>query len=53
VKQDFVKALKWLNLAEAFGHPEAAERREMVTEAMTPDQITEAQRLSRGWKPKK
>ncbi len=57
VTQDYVQAHKWYNLA-ATGHPpgwdrdSAVKRRERVEGEMTPDQVAEAQRLAREWKPK-
>jgi hypothetical protein len=50
----------WLNLATLrFGASEqevqenAKSNRDLVASNMTPAQIAEAQRLARGWKPKK
>jgi hypothetical protein len=34
------------------GHEEAVKGRDISTRRMTPDQIAEAQRLAREWKPK-
>lgn len=58
VPQDYVQAHLWLNLAAA-GSPEkaetrkgAAENRDIVAAKMAPQQIAEAQRLAREWKPK-
>ena len=53
VPQDYVEGHKWLNLAAAAGHTEAGETRELVEKEMTPEQIAEAQRLAREWKPTK
>jgi TPR repeat protein len=58
VPRDNVLAHMWLNIA-ASNSPEAKERnaaaklRDSVAPKMTPDQIAEAQRLAREWKPKK
>ena len=52
VTQDYAEAHKWLNLAAAAGDPKAGELRDIVAKAMTPEQIAEAQRLAREWKPK-
>ncbi len=56
VPQDYVKAHKWLNLAASGAGGQNTERytesRNLVTRSMTPDQIAEAQRLAREWKPK-
>lgn len=51
VPQDYVFAHMWLNLAAARGDDVARRSREQVTVLMTPEQIAEAQRLARGWKP--
>ena len=53
VPQDFVRAHMWLNLAAAEGVPEAAQDRDGLESRMTHEQVTEAQRLAREWKPKK
>jgi len=53
VSQDYVVAHKWFNLAAARGNKLAERNRVTVSIAMTPDQIAEAQRLAREWKPKK
>jgi hypothetical protein len=42
----------WLNLAAAKGYP-CADKCDYLAEHMTPDQIAEAQRLAREWKPTK
>lgn len=51
IPMDYLEAYKWLNLAAASGYRFADERREKVAEKMTPEQIAEAQKLSREWKP--
>ena len=59
VRQDYVQAHKWYNLA-ASRYPtsdtehrdEAAKNRDSVARNMTPEQIAEAQKLAREWKPK-
>ena len=55
VPQDFVLAHMWLNLAAAAGptlmQEGLAKEREAVASLMTQDQIAEAQRLAREWKP--
>jgi hypothetical protein len=53
VAQDYAQAHMWFNLAtcrERFKR--AAEDQDKLEELMTPDQITEAQRLARGWTEK-
>lgn len=54
VPQDYVQAHLWLNLAATVSDTriEAAESRDIVAARMTPQQIAEAQRLAREWKPK-
>ena len=47
VPRDYVKAYKWLNLAVAGGLESASTTLDTLTEAMSPDQVAEAQRLSR------
>ncbi len=60
VPQDYVLAHLWYNLAAASGGDEgrregrerAARNRDMVAEEMTAEQIAEAQRQAREWRPK-
>ncbi len=57
VPQDFVRAHMWLGLAASnlppgYDHDTAVRNREYAARLMTPDQIAEAQRLAREWKPK-
>jgi len=51
VPKDLVAAYMWLNLSAANGNRASAIFRERVEQSMTSDQIAEAQRLSREWKP--
>lgn len=59
VERDRVQALRWLSLAVAHLDPVqdsmmrdvAVETRRRVAAAMTPDQVAEAERLAREWKP--
>ena len=57
VPQDYVEAHKWVNLAAAQSQGDEqtqyAKNRDLISEQMTPQQIAEAQRLAREWKPKK
>jgi uncharacterized protein len=60
VPQDYVEAHKWFNLAasrysvsEAKRRESAALNRDLVANRMTPQQIAEAQKLAREWKPTK
>ena len=50
VPRDYVSALMWWNIASASGQKDAQRDRELVAKRMTPDQITEAQRMVREWK---
>ena len=50
--QDYVLAHMWCNLSVAQGFELCAELRDLITKRMTPDQVAEAQRLAREWKPK-
>ena len=52
VTQDYVQAHMWYNLAAAQGDKNAREFRDSLAEKMTPDQVAEAQKLAREWKPK-
>ena len=51
VQQDVLLAYMWLSLASA-NEPDAVRERDLAASQMTPDEIAEAQRLSREWKPK-
>ena len=51
VVQNYVLAHMWYNLAGLLGMEAAHEERDRITEDMNPDQIAEAQRLVREWKP--
>jgi len=53
VTQDYVQAHMWYNLAATQGEKRARKFRDLLAEKMTPDQIAEAQRLAREWKPKR
>jgi hypothetical protein len=52
VPQDFVLAHMWFNLSASRGNQAAAFNRDELATSMNPAQITEAQKLARGWKPK-
>ncbi|GEP56173.1 hypothetical protein RSO01_33390 [Reyranella soli] len=52
VPQDYVLAHKWLNLAASAAEPDAVGWRDQIASMMTSQQIAEAQRLARDWKPK-
>jgi hypothetical protein len=53
VPQDYVQAHMWLSLTAAQGDKDAVEARDRVAQRMTPNQIAEAQKLAREWKPKR
>jgi len=52
VPQDYTQAHMWFNLSGAGGNADAIKNRDILAGKMTPDQIAEAQRLAREWKPK-
>jgi TPR repeat protein len=52
VAQDYVQAHMWFNLAAARGQKLARINRNRLAKQMTPEQIAEARRLAREWKPK-
>lgn len=52
--QDFVEAYKWIDLAKrgnAFDRAAAVETQGRLVQIMTPEQITDGQRLSREFVP--
>ncbi|MDR5900273.1 SEL1-like repeat protein [Halomonas vilamensis] len=49
--QNFVEAHKWYNLAASRSHRHAADARNAIAEQMTTQQIAEAQRAARSWRP--
>jgi uncharacterized protein len=59
VRQDYVQAHMWVDLAASRFPPsaredrdQAAHNRDIVASKMTPEQLAEAQKLARQWKPK-
>ncbi len=52
VPQDYTQAYVWVALAAAHGDEKATGIRDYLESVMTPEQIAEAQRLAREWKPK-
>jgi uncharacterized protein len=52
VPRDDVQAYMWFELSATQGDQSAANNREAATRRMTPEQIAEAQRLAREWRPK-
>jgi len=51
VPKDYALAHMWFNLAAAKDNADAAKSRDDLEQNMPPDQIAEAQRLAREWKP--
>jgi hypothetical protein len=51
VPQDWVQAHLWFNLAVSQGQEEARESRDGITKLLTAEQLAEAQRLARNWRP--
>lgn len=51
VPRDAIRAYMWFNLAAAQGNELAGKNRDIVSRRMSPEQIAEAQRLTREWKP--
>jgi uncharacterized protein len=53
IPRDFITACMWFNLAAAHGLDDAKNNRNIIEKRMTAQQIGEAQKLSREWKPTK
>lgn len=49
IAQDYIWAHAWLNIAAASGHDEAAQKRSVLNDLMTPEQVAEAQALTRAY----
>ena len=49
---NYIEAYKWWDLAATAGNADAAVKRDNVTAGMTSEQIADAQRLVREWRPK-
>jgi TPR repeat protein len=52
VPRDYVTAYMWFDLSAAQGDQVAVSDRDAAARRMTPEQIAEAQKLAREWKPK-
>ena len=52
VPQNYVLAYMWANLAASTGSEKAGKNRDILARSMTPNQLAEAQKLAREWKPK-
>lgn len=50
IPQDPVRAYMWFNLAASRGYTVGLKGRDSISKRMTPAQIAEAQKLTRGWK---
>jgi len=53
VREDFVQAHKWFNIAAAAGNELARRNRDAMGEKMTPQQLAEAQRQARLFRPRR
>ena len=51
VAQDYARAHMWFNLSAAQGNEAGLVNRDGFAQFLTPEQITEAQRLAREWRP--
>ena len=51
VPQDYVAAHLWFNLAAIAGYSDSAKNRDFVARQMTSQQISEAEKLAREWRP--
>jgi TPR repeat protein len=51
VPQEYVSAHMWFSLAAAQGAQDAVKNRHIAAKRMTHEQIVEAQKLAREWKP--
>lgn len=49
IEQDYVRAHSWMNIAATGGHAEAAEKRDVLNDLLTPEQVAEAQALTRAY----
>lgn len=52
VPRDLVEAYMWCELASAQGGPDVIKSRDLLATILTPEQVAEAQRRAREWKPK-
>ena len=51
VSRDYVGAYMWFNLSAVQGNQQAAVNQNRTASLMTPEQLAEAQKLVREWKP--
>ena len=52
LQYDTVAAYAWIEIAIKSGLPEVAEDRDLLASIMTPEEIAEAKRQARGWRPR-
>ena len=53
VPQDRIRSYMWFELSASQGREGAAALRDLIARRMTPEQITEAQKLAHEWRPTK
>jgi TPR repeat protein len=53
IKRDYVQAYKWLNLCAAQGNAGCVTQRDLVSKKLKPSRLSEAQKLSTEFAPKK
>jgi hypothetical protein len=53
VIQDYIQAHMWFNVSNSNGHKPAIKLRDIIEKKMSKQQVEEAQKLARNWKPKK
>ncbi len=51
VSQDFVQSYMWFELSLNHGYKDAAQGRDAAAKQMSVEQIEQAQKLARDWKP--
>ena len=53
VKRDYIQAYKWLNICAGKGDSGCASQRDLIAKKLKPGQVSQAQRLSTEFTPKK
>ena len=53
VKRDYIQAYKWLNICAGKGDTGCASQRDLIAKKLKPAQVTQAQRLSTEFAPKR
>ena len=51
IDKDLVKAREFFNLASTRRHPDALQTRQAVEAELSKEQVTQAQRFARAWRP--